>query len=162
MLSQLRAFKKGWRGGPDESEHAQSMRNAIQYIPEKRLEELVDYIATLKTDKHPDRLFGNRYNGEHLYERNCAVCHGDNGEGDSVHHMARLDHQHGWYVRDQLQQYRQDQRGTHGDDDSGRTMNFYAKLLKSDEEVRDVAAWLSVIARKRAKEAERKTNRSTY
>lgn len=150
LASQLHAFRRGHRGATTAEPQAQAMAILTANLPEAHIQAALGHVQELPATTPPDRLFGDRLRGAELYHRNCSVCHGEHGEGMPAYHMPRLDHQHGWYLEQALLAYRQDRRGTHAEDELGRTMNFYAKLLPDDAAARDVAAWLSVVARQRA------------
>jgi cytochrome c oxidase subunit II len=141
LRQQIEAYRKGWRGGKAE-EPVGIMANIAKALPAATTSAAIDYVATLTPEAKRDRVFGLRLNGEYLYRANCAICHGDHAEG-SEYHMPVLNMQHGWYLKAQIEAFRRRLRGTHGEDKAGTTMAFYAKLLKDERAVRDVAAYLS-------------------
>jgi cytochrome c oxidase subunit 2 len=141
LRNQIEAFRQGWRDG---TEQAQTMAAIVKTLSPEQISAAIDYVADLTPPEKRDRVFGLRLNGEHLYRRNCAICHGDRAEG-SEYHMPVLNMQHGWYLREQLTHFREGKRGHHSADKSGSTMAFYARLLKDDREVRDVSAYLSAL-----------------
>jgi len=139
---QVTAFRQGWRGSVPEDVAGQQMRAIVATYPPEVFERAIEWIAAQSTDRRPLRLIGDRARGEILYRQSCAVCHGERGEGYDTYHMARLSHQHGWYLAAQLRAYRNGWRGINEADEEGRSMRFYAELLPDDQAVDDVAAWL--------------------
>ena len=139
LWQQIEAFRKGWR---KKTEAAEGMTAIAKVYPRKVFEAAFEYLSAVQPAEKRDRVFGLRLQGEYLYRANCAICHGDQGEG-SEYHMPVLNMQHGWYLREQLNAFRSGLRGHDSADQSGTTMAFYARLLKDEGEVRDVAAFLS-------------------
>ncbi len=57
------------------------------------------YITTLPINKHNKHGNGNDLKlGKELYEKNCARCHGENGEGDAENFYPVLSNQHYPYM----------------------------------------------------------------
>jgi len=154
LKNQMKAFKNGWRG--KDPEHAQGlmMSNAVAGLSEGQIDAALKYLSEVNERQPSHRIFGDRWRGEHLYQRGCAICHGEEGEGSTQYHMAKLNMQHGWYLEKQLNRFRSGKRGVHTKDESGKTMAFYAKLLPDDESVTDVVAYLTYLARLKYREKE--------
>ena len=72
----------------------------------------------------------------------CATCHGPAGEGNQLLNAPKLAGQGGWYLRRQLQYYRQGVRGTHPDDEFGRQMAPMAATLVDEAAVENVIAYV--------------------
>lgn len=141
LRRQLLAFRAGWRGGSDGA--GQQMAAVARSLADDAIDAVLARIATMPSAAHGDRLAGDRWRGEDLYRRLCAVCHGDRAGGAPEHHMARLDHQHGWYLAAQLRLYRSGARGAADEDGEGRAMAFYAGLLPDEAAVDDVVAFIT-------------------
>lgn len=75
----------------------------------------------------------------------CVACHGENGEGDKSLNAPRLSKQHDWYVVWQLQNFKAGIRGAHAKDIYGAQMRPMAQLLATDEQINDMAAYLSTL-----------------
>jgi len=80
--------------------------------------------------------------GKQLYV-NCIACHGPEAEGNQMLNapaLAGLSEQH---IVLQLQKFKQDIRGAHVDDATGMMMLPMAKVLRSEEEQKAVAAYIA-------------------
>ncbi len=85
---------------------------------------------------------GNADAGKALYAT-CAACHGQNAEGMTNLNAPALAGQETYYVRQQLNNFRNDLRGVHENDAFGAQMAPMAKILADDEAVENVAAYIS-------------------
>jgi cytochrome c oxidase subunit II len=74
----------------------------------------------------------------------CMACHGAQGEGNPVLHAPRLAGQAGWYVTQQLQNFRQGLRGASDEDLYGKQMVAFASLL-DETATRNVVAYLATL-----------------
>ncbi len=70
----------------------------------------------------------------------CAACHGQQGEGNAALNAPKIAGQSGWYLRRQLENYKNGLRGTHPDDIFGRQMAPMAATLATDAAVENVIA----------------------
>ena len=70
----------------------------------------------------------------------CAACHGQQGEGLVALNAPKLAGQEPWYLRKQLQNYKNGVRGVHEDDIYGRQMAPMAATLINDAAVENVIA----------------------
>jgi len=77
----------------------------------------------------------------------CAQCHGDDGAGSAETLAPAIGGLPVWYVTGQLHKFRNGGRGTHYDDISGMRMRPMSMCLRTDEEVADVAAYVSSLAK---------------
>ena len=77
--------------------------------------------------------------GEELFPL-CSQCHGAAGEGNAAALAPSIAGLPAWYVETQLQKFRSGLRGTHFDDIAGMRMRPMALWLRSDEDVKAVAA----------------------
>jgi cytochrome c553 len=93
---------------------------------------------------------GNAANGKTIFTQGkgaaapCMSCHGDNGQGNDMMGTPRLANQGQAYIIKQLADFASDKRIPTG---LGAAMNGFAKAL-SDQDRKDVAAYLSSIAAK--------------
>ena len=72
----------------------------------------------------------------------CASCHGPRGEGNVVLNAPRIAGQASWYLRRQLDAYRQGWRGAAPGDIYGMQMRSMAMTLTQSAQVEDVVAHL--------------------
>jgi len=151
LKKQIEAFQYGWRGDKIDAQ-GNLMALAISTLSDEKIEAALVYVKSISEVTPGKRVFGDRWRGESLYQRGCAICHGDKGEGSIEYNMARLDMQHGWYLIQQINNFRMGKRGHHQKDESGKTMAFYAQLLPDDQAVIDVVAWLTYCSRQTYRE----------
>ena len=149
LEDQMQAFQKGWRTAHNEHTSNEIMANAIVEVQEKDVQLALQHIQSISTDQHPSRILGHQKRGKFLYDKHCSVCHGPKAEGSYKNRIPRLNLQHAWYLKSQLERYKKDQRGTHHEDEMGMTMSFYAKLIPDDKAMNDIVAYLSNISRKK-------------
>lgn len=86
---------------------------------------------------------GNADKGKSLY-MTCATCHGQNGEGMKTLNAPALAGQEAYYLRQQLDNFRTNKRGTHPKDPFGAQMVPFAKTLSS-ETIGDVIAYIQTM-----------------
>ena len=70
----------------------------------------------------------------------CASCHGPQGQGQQALNAPKLAGLDPWYIRKQLQNYKEGLRGAHEDDVFGRQMAPMARTLATDAAVDNVIA----------------------
>lgn len=90
------------------------------------------------------QVVGNAVIGKPLYAT-CAACHGAQGEGNSLLHAPRLGGQNDWYLKRQLQYYKQGIRGTHDKDVFGKMMAPMAATLADDAAMDNVVAYIKTL-----------------
>ncbi len=80
--------------------------------------------------------------GKALYAT-CAACHGQNAEGMASLNAPALAAQETYYIKKQLNNFKNDLRGVHADDSFGAQMAPMAKILASDEAVDNISAYIN-------------------
>ncbi len=90
------------------------------------------------------RTAGNAAIGEAQYAV-CAACHGQQGEGLAALNAPKIAGQSGWYLRRQLNNYKNGIRGAHEDDLYGRQMAPMAATLFNRETVDNVVAHIETL-----------------
>jgi cytochrome c oxidase subunit 2 len=75
----------------------------------------------------------------------CAACHGTQAEGNAAMHAPRLAGQDAWYLRRQLENFRQGTRGAHEADTWGKTMVPMAMTLPDAAAVNNVVAYIGTL-----------------
>tara|TARA_Y100000768_G_scaffold202418_1_gene152235 strand:+ start:1201 stop:2559 length:1359 start_codon:yes stop_codon:yes gene_type:complete len=70
----------------------------------------------------------------------CAACHGQQGEGMVVLNAPKISGQSEWYLRKQLENYKNGVRGTHKDDLYGQQMAPMSMTLFNEEAMDNVIA----------------------
>jgi cytochrome c oxidase subunit 2 len=84
---------------------------------------------------------GDPAQGQGMYAV-CAACHGANGEGNVALNAPKLAGQEDWYVRRQLQYFKDKVRGSQPGDLYGPQMQPMAATLATDAIVANVAAYI--------------------
>jgi len=102
------------------------------------------YIATLPHQPATATIDGNASRGQAFFVT-CGTCHGRQGEGNYALDAPRLAGQQDWYLKRQLENFKRGVRGTHPDDEFGFQMSLMAKILKDDEAVNDVIAYINTL-----------------
>ena len=82
--------------------------------------------------------------GEALYPV-CGACHGAQGEGIQLLNSPKLSGQEDWYLKRQINQYKQGRRGTHEDDLFGRQMAPMAATLFDEAAIDNVIAYIGTL-----------------
>lgn len=75
----------------------------------------------------------------------CAACHGQQGEGLPALNAPKLAGQSEWYLRRQLENYKNGVRGTHPEDTFGKQMAPMAATLTTPEAVDNVVAYIQTL-----------------
>lgn len=75
----------------------------------------------------------------------CAACHGANGEGNQALNAPKIAGQEGWYMRQQLEYYKEGVRGAHPDDTFGAQMAPMAATLVNDQIINNVIAYIDTL-----------------
>lgn len=104
-----------------------------------------DWLAAQPTyADHLARIAGDAQAGQANYAI-CASCHGADGEGNEQMNGPKLAGQEGWYLKRQLNYYRDGVRGAHEDDVFGRQMAPMASTLADEAAVNDVVAYIETL-----------------
>ena len=140
---QLRAFADGTRGRHDEDLAGLEMQPVAAALTDEQVRAAATFIATEPPRQVQPTVRGNVDAGRRLY-RQCAACHGQNGEGSEALHSPRLAGQSDWYLITQMQNYRAGVRGYLQEDTWGTQMRTAAQLL-NDADTHDVVAYINTL-----------------
>ena len=75
----------------------------------------------------------------------CAACHGSQGEGNPALHAPKLSGQGDWYLKRQMNSFKQGARGTHDKDVFGKMMAPMAATLGDDAAIDNVFAYVRTL-----------------
>ena len=78
---------------------------------------------------------------ESFDDRYCTTCHGTDGRGNEGVRAPRIAGMESWYLKRQLENYRDGIRGAHPDDIEGLAMQPMAAKL-TDASIRDIVEWV--------------------
>lgn len=87
---------------------------------------------------------GDAERGQQLYAV-CSACHGPNGAGNQAMNAPKLAGQEAWYLRRQLENYRDGLRGAHEDDVYGRQMAPMVASITDERAMRDLIAYIETL-----------------
>ena len=73
----------------------------------------------------------------------CAVCHGEQGEGNFDIGAPKIASLSSWYVREQLIKFKNGVRGTHPSDIAGMRMRPMARYLQSEAQINAVSNYVA-------------------
>jgi cytochrome c oxidase subunit 2 len=87
---------------------------------------------------------GDAAAGKPLYAV-CAACHGPQAEGNPALNAPKLSGQGDWYLKRQLQNFKNGARGTHEKDVFGKMMAPMAATLANDAAIENVVAYIRTL-----------------
>ncbi len=82
-----------------------------------------------------------------VFFHNCVQCHGEQGEGNPLALAPGIGGFGAWYIEAQLRKFRDGIRGAHPDDVAGMRMLPMSRLLRDDDDLRAVAAYVETLPR---------------
>jgi cytochrome c oxidase subunit 2 len=143
LKRQLEYFKNGVRGQHEDDVYGRQMAPmAATLVNESMIDNIVAYIGTLPDVPVEETVDGNRAHGAEIYET-CVSCHGRNGQGIWTANAPRQSGINDWYLVTQLNNFRKGIRGSHDADLYGDQMIAMSKVLKNEQDVRDVVAYIN-------------------
>lgn len=144
LISQLKHFRAGLRGGNSEDTYGAQMALMATTLPnEKAILDVAAYIGTFQASRSPrTENSGDPARGKSIF-KGCMKCHGERGEGYEAPEVIkyrssygpRLSGQHDWYLIRQIRNYRDGIRGANRDDKATRYMLADFRALQIDLEV---------------------------
>ena len=138
LVRQLQDFKRGIRGGGGKDTLSTQMVPFAATLPDDAaIKNVVAYIATLPDTRPSSLVAGSPERGKAIYAT-CGSCHGGAGQGVWSTNAPRLAQMSDWYMKRQLQYFRDGLRGVHPQDFNGAQMAQMAKSLADDQAVDDV------------------------
>ena len=142
---QLLKFKNHYRGALDEDVLGREMQPMVDQLDESEIAEIAAIIDAAPAISVVSDVTGdvtdNVTRGAKLYQT-CVACHSADAMGNKVLSAPRLAGQQGWYLARQLANYRNGSRGSAQGDQSGALMAASVAILKDDEAVLDVVAYI--------------------
>jgi cytochrome c oxidase subunit 2 len=146
IQAQLQKFRAGQRGADPKDTSGSLMRPMAKALPdEQSLVDLAAYISAIEGPVASNEVKGDVAAGAATYKKICASCHGENAKGKPDVKSPALVGQNDWYVVMQLQKFKLGQRGTDPKDVSGAQMRAIAATLQTDQDIKNVAAYLATV-----------------
>jgi len=145
LKGQLSNFKQGLRGSnAGDTFGAQMAPMAATLANDAAVNNVAAYIASLPETDAPSTIDGDVDRGEALFNT-CKSCHGQQGQGIWALNAPRLKGIDDWYLVRQIENYKQGNRGSHPQDLYGKQMSLLSGMLRSDEDIRDVVAFINTL-----------------
>jgi cytochrome c oxidase subunit 2 len=145
IARQLKYYKQGIRGTHEQDIYGRQMAPmAMTLANDKAIKDVAAYIESLPDTAVTTTLTGDAKRGQSFYST-CSACHGRQGEGNFGTGSPALRGQHDWYMSRQLHHYQQGIRGTHAQDLHGSQMALMADILKDEQAVNDVIAYINTL-----------------
>jgi cytochrome c oxidase subunit 2 len=147
LRRQIANFKGGLRGSQDLITQQMAAMSAVLTTP-GTIEDVIAYIGTFPDEPAETSIVGDVERGRDLYTT-CGLCHGKDGHGNWNSNAPRLAGMSDWYLERQLNLFRAEdpaaRRGGHADDIYGDQMNMLAGLLKDENAINDVIAYINTL-----------------
>lgn len=145
ITTQLKNFKAGVRGTHQDDVYGKQMAPmAATLSNDAAIRDIAAHISTLAVAPPVKSVIGNVDNGRRLYTT-CGSCHGKDGSGIWSTKAPRLTGQDDWYLVRQLNNFKAGIRGTHNSDAAGIQMTRLAQILKDEQSVNDVVAYINTL-----------------
>jgi cytochrome c oxidase subunit 2 len=145
MESQINKYKNGMRGAHEEDVYGRQMvPMAATLANEAAVKNVAAYIASMADTTVTETIAGNIENGRRLYTT-CGACHGKQGQGIWSTDAPRLAGQNDWYLARQLSNFKNEIRGYHSSDATGKQMLLLSKMLKQESAINDVVAYINTL-----------------
>jgi len=145
VSAQLKNFKTGLRGTHQDDAYGKQMAQmAATLANDAAIRDVAAHISTLAISPSEKTVSGDVDNGRNLY-MTCASCHGKEGNGVWSIKAPRLNGLDDWYLVRQLHNFKNGLRGTHNSDAAGVQMTRLAQILKSDQSINDVVAYIKTL-----------------
>jgi cytochrome c oxidase subunit 2 len=143
LKRQINAFKNGLRGAHKDDTYGMQMAPmAATLVDDAAIDNVVAYIKSLPDNPPAPTVAGNADRGKSLFTT-CAACHGQQGQGIWSLDAPKLAGMSDWYLARQLQNFQSGVRGAHASDFQGRQMALLSNILKDDQSINDVVAYIN-------------------
>lgn len=143
LRRQLENFRAGIRGRHPKDQWGQQMFTQASLLNDgTAVEAVVIQIGTFENAVPVATFEADTVRGKGLYDSTCGACHGPGAEGNVLLNAPSLRGIDDWYLARQYKNFRDGIRGTHEDDEYGQQMQRMGQVLKTEEDIRSVAAWL--------------------
>jgi len=142
---QIRHFQQGIRGASEGDVYGKQMAPMAKILAnDQSLRNVIAYIGTLPVTNSASTIEGDPEEGAEQYVP-CGACHGARGQGNYAVQAPRLAGQDDWYLKRQLENFRNRVRGADGQDDHGYQMVLMARSLKDEQSINDLLAYLNTL-----------------
>ena len=140
---QLLNFKHGLRAPQGSSDIVgREMQAMAAYLDKESIQAALDFIDNIPEKPASSTINGGSEQGKVLYQT-CAVCHGQQGEGNKRLNAPRLAGQSDWYLVRQLENFKAGSRGAATGDISGAQMRAALNVLKDKTAINSVVSYIN-------------------
>lgn len=148
LARQLSNFKAGIRGANVSDTYGGQMRAmASTLADDQAVADVSAYLAAMKLTVPANKTSGDIAKGAYIYQGSCTSCHGGKGEGNPLVHAPALANLDGTYFIRQLVNFKSGLRGAHGEDVYGRQMRDMAKAVRTEDDMKNLAAYVHSLAK---------------
>ena len=145
LITQMQKYKHGLRGGDVEDVNAIAMSEVTSKLSSQQMADIVAFIKKeYKGKKAKNTLKGDVQKGKALFMA-CVACHGTEAQGNPQLKSPRLAGLQDWYIFESLKKFKSGERGSGTGDVQGKLMQASVQLLKDEQAMKDVAAYLSTL-----------------
>ena len=145
LRRQLNYYKSGARGAHPEDIYGRQMAPMMATLAtDQAVENVIAYIQTFPDTPAEATITGDAERGEDLWVT-CGACHGAQGQGIKAMNAPRMAGMTDWYLARQLENFKADIRGKHKDDLYGWQMAQMARILKDEDAINDVIAYINTL-----------------
>ncbi|MGB1140824.1 MAG: cytochrome c oxidase subunit II [Halioglobus sp.] len=145
IARQIRHYQQGIRGAHENDEFGRQMAPMANMLAdEAALRNVTAFIETLDPGSAQVTVGGDAERGAAHYV-SCGACHGTRAEGNYALQAPALAGQDDWYLKRQLDNFRQGIRGAHEEDSYGHQMVLMARSLQDEQSVNDLLAYLNTL-----------------
>ena len=141
LEAQMTKFKDGRRGAHPDDVGGMKMRAFIRTLHGPNdISLLAEYLSQMPShDPAVADLGGDAAKGKTLYAT-CTACHGMDAKGMQALNAPNLNGLPGWYMVNQLKNFKAGIRGSNGKDSTGAQMRAMTNTLVDEQAMKDVVA----------------------
>ena len=145
LKRQLMNYKTGLRGTHEKDMFGRQMTAMVMtLVNEAAVDNVVAYINTLPDSPVLSTIDGDIERGQDIYAV-CAYCHGRDGMGVQATNAPRLAGLSDWYMKRQLQNWKDGVRGSHKKDYYGYQMGLFSQTLNDEQAINDILAYINTL-----------------
>ena len=145
LKRQLMNYKTGLRGTHKKDMYGMQMiAMASTLVNEAAVDNVVAHINNFPENSTESTIVGDIERGEKRYAT-CAYCHGRDGMGLQATNAPRIAGLSDWYMKRQLQNWKEGIRGAHKQDYYGYQMGLFSQTLNTDQAIDDIIAYINTL-----------------
>lgn len=145
VARQIKYYQQGIRGAHEEDTFGKQMAPMANMLAdEQSLRNVTAYIESLDKPRIASTIEGDPAKGASHYVT-CGACHGAQAQGNYALQAPALAGQDDWYLKRQLENFRNGVRGAHASDTFGHQMVLMARSLQDEDSVNDLLAYLNTL-----------------